>query len=627
MAGKSIKIKEYLEQNRNRNVYTVANEALLKIFGDEDTYLRYVLVNFNRNIDRTFGATRKDSLYVSVETALRNFSGDYKDFTECHGSYKLGYNVITSAFEDFYKLELQAFCCGVVDSKSVIAKKSYSSRYSMDYSVVNTPALITPDKNNPNYATLKAMGFDRKTMVPYLFMDAPTLAAFVQFRAMVYDKYRDNIENGFLDRSRELSHIRFPNMNKNEYVAYALAIKDTCEFFKKFYGPDRVQFTTTKLPFSLAVLNQKVNDLRNGTNITSIGTLTHFDSAKNLPMLNPERYPTHALCYAMTRMVTFGGKFVKSDSLFREGLADTKAIIAPHSDIVFDRSGISRGEIVVATPAPVEEIRQDIATSAKITEILDTNTKVIKGEITFGEEKGFAEKKSYIENTKRSVDNLRSKAYFAHYVMGAIERDVADLRSGKKNQIPMFLEYSRFGQTAFVGGIINYAESKCFNTFVTSFGKTLELLEEVSKAHQALYATGNEISKLSRAVASAEEDYHREENRTREERRSSREPDEIYVMTDYETGERVLGSYEKKEWNDTKIAYREAHTKYVSMEARVVELETEFKKSLESTTTLIRTLMFEDGIIADDLVGATDIIQELNRQFVNENYDIMGIDD
>ena len=285
-------------------MYEVSNEALLKLFGDEDTYIRYVLANFNRNIDRTFGATRKDSMYVSIETALRNFNGDYKDFTECHGAYKLGYNVVTSAFEDFYKMELEAFCCGVVDSTRVISKKSYSSRYTMDYSIVNTPQVIAPDKNNPNYATLKAMGFDRKNMLPYIFMDSNTLCAFVQFRAMVYDKYRDNIENGFLDRSKQVSQIRFPNMNKNEYVAYALAIKDTCEFFKKFYGPERVQFTTTKLPFSLTLLNQKVDELRDSTGIESIGTLAYFDSAKKLPMLNPERYPTHPLCYYSSHSIT-----------------------------------------------------------------------------------------------------------------------------------------------------------------------------------------------------------------------------------------------------------------------------------------------------------------------------------
>ena len=52
----------------------------------------------------------------------------------------------------------------------------------------------------------------------------------------------------------------------------------------------------------------------------------------------------------------------------------------------------------------------------------------------------------------------------------------------------------------------------------------------------------------------------------------------------------------------------------------------EFRKSLESTTVLIRTMMFEDGIIADDLAGASEVIQELNRQFVNEDYNIMDIE-
>lgn len=625
MAGKSIKIKEYLEQNRNRNTYLVANEALLKIFGDEDTYLRYVLVNFNRDIDRTFGATRKDGLYVSNETALRNFGGDYKDFTECHGGYKLGYNVVTSAFDDFYKMELEAFCCGVVDTTSRIAKKSYSSRYGMEYSVVNTPAVIKPDKSNANYQILRDIGFDRKTMTPYIFMDTATLCAFVQFRAMVYDKYIDNLDTGFIDRSRQLTQFGFPNMNKNEYVAYALAIKDTCEFFKKFYGPERVQFATTKLPFSLAVLNQKVAELRDSTNISTIGTLAHFDSAKNLPMLDPGRYSVHALCKAMTRIVTLKGKYVESG--YKEALSGNKQIIAPHRETVFDRSGIARGTMATATVAPVQAIREDIATSTKIGEILSTTTSTIKQEIQFEEVKGFAEKKSYIDKSKRLVDGLRSQAHFARYVVDSLNNDVRDLRTGKKSQIPMFYEYSRFGKSAFVGNIINFVDSKAFEPFVQSYNKTVTMLEELMRTHQEYILSADAVNASARRVRDAEVDLEREESMTREERRSRREPDETYIMTDYDSGERILGSYEKKELNDAKIEYREKYTTHTTVEKKVTAVEEEFRKTLETTTALLRTMILEEGVIADDLAGAVEVVQELNRQFVNEDYNLYSIDD
>lgn len=625
LAGKSIKVKEYLEQNRNRNILEVANEALLKIFGDEDTYLRYVLVNFNRNIDRTFGATRKDGVYVSNETALRNFNGDYKDFAECHGAYKLGYNVISSAFDDFYRLELEAFCCGVVDTNSRIAKKSYSSRYSMDYSVVNTPAVIEPNKGHPNYQILQDIGFDRKNMTPYIYMDTATLCAFVQFRAMVYEKYRDNLEEGFLDRSRAISKYGFPNMNKNEYVAYALAIKDTCEFFRKFYSPDRVQFATTKLPFSLAVLNQKVAELRNSTNIMTIGTLSHFSSAKRLPMLDPSRYSVHALCNTMAKIVTLGGKYVSRDE-YMLALNGNKDIIAPRKDITFDGRGIYTGITTIPTPAPVAEIKRDIDTSTKIGEILETTTSTIKGELQFTPIKGLDEKKSYIEKTTRVADKVRNNAYFAHYVVDSLVKDVREYQSGKKSQIPMFFEYSRYGKTAFVGNIINFVESRNLGTFATSFGKTISTLEELVKAHQVLLITGNKVSECAREVSIAEKALEEEEERERSGKRYGYEPRELYMMTDYESGERRQGSYEEKEVNDSKIAYREAYSKYTTAEARVVELEAEFRKTLETTTTMLRTMVIEEGIMFEDLPVATEIIQELNREFVNESYDVSSIE-
>ena len=102
VASKSLKIKEYLDSNKGKNMYVVANEALLKIFGDEDTYNRYILAKYNRDITRAFCATRKDGLYVSLECALRNFGGDYKDFVECHNNYKLGYQVVNEADDAFY---------------------------------------------------------------------------------------------------------------------------------------------------------------------------------------------------------------------------------------------------------------------------------------------------------------------------------------------------------------------------------------------------------------------------------------------------------------------------------------------------------------------------------------------
>ena len=326
MASKSLKIKEYLDSNKGKNMYVVANEALLKIFGDEDTYNRYILAKYNRDITRAFCATRKDGLYVSLECALRNFGGDYKDFVECHNNYKLGYQVVNEADDAFYKLELRAFCCGVVPSKSMIAKKSYSSRYSYDYSIIKTPAVIEPNKAHPNYQMLQEISFDRKNMLPYIYMDTNTLAAFVQFRTMVYEKYKDYIETGFIEKSKQIYPYGFPNMNRNEYVAYALAIQDTCEFFSKFYGPDKVAFGTTKLPFSLNVLDQKVDELRSLTFIDSIGTLKHFDSAKNLPMLNPERYSNHAICSAITKMVVLQGKFVPAED-YKATLGDASVVI------------------------------------------------------------------------------------------------------------------------------------------------------------------------------------------------------------------------------------------------------------------------------------------------------------
>ena len=63
-----------------------------------------------------------------------------------------------------------------------------------------------------------------------------------------------------------------------------------------------------------------------------------------------------------------------------------------------------------------------------------------------------------------------------------------------------------------MGGIINYAESNAFQSFIVSFGKTLSIMEDMTKAHQLLLNTGNELTTLAGRVASAEAEYIREEN-------------------------------------------------------------------------------------------------------------------
>lgn len=608
MASKSIKIKEYIDNNKNRNIYAVANEALLKIFGDEDTYTRYILAKFNKNINRAFCATRKDGLYVSVECALRNFNGDYKDFVECHNGYKLGYNVVSDAFDTLFKLELRAFCCGVVDTKDMIAKKSYYSRYGYEYGIVKTPAVIAPNKLHPNYQVLEEITFDRKNMLPYIYMDTNTLSAFVQFRAMVYDKYKENLENGFMERSKQICPYGFSNMNRNEYVAYALAIKDTCEFFSKFYGPDKVCFSTTKLPFSLAVLDQKVGELKTLTNIETIGTLRHFESSKNLPMLNPQRYSNHAVCNAITKMVVLSGKFVPSDE-YKQALRDVKDIIEPHYDTNYNYKGINMG-VTSVNPAPVEEIKHEVQTNDAIQQALQTTTKTIKREYTFAYTSDIERKATYADEMVKKIVGVRATATTSVSVLQSVKFDVNKLRENVSLQIPMFLQYSKGNKTIFVNNVTAYVESSQVDGAIDSYIKTINTLSALQQSFESLRYHATMVKTSAKEVAEAEEDLEWFEGLDKEDKR---EPNEIYVITDYLTEEKRHGSYEEKELNDAKRGYREAYDKYVKAEKQVTELMQEYRKSLEITTVKFEELIKTEGFNRDDFAGAIEVIDTLNQ--------------
>lgn len=619
LAKKALKIKEYLEENKSKKMSTVANDALLKIFGDEDTYNRFVLVNFNKMIDRTFCATRKDGLYVSIETALRNFSGDYKDFTECHNSYKLGYNVVSDAYDTFFRLELEAFCCGVQGTKGYFPKKSYNSKYSDYFSIVYTPKIITPNTNHENYKILQSIGFDRKDMLPYLYMDTATISAFVQFRAMVYDKYKDNIENGMMDRVKAMKTFNFPNMNRNEYVAYALAIKDTCAFFSKFYSPDQVTFSTTKLPYSLTLLNTKVEELRKMTGIQTIGTISHFESSKFLPVLDPYRYSNHALCNAITKMVKLGGKFVPTDE-YKSALKDVKYIIQPRDDVDFTNTNMKSKPNEVSN---ISEIEQDIQESKELQSILDTATRIIKGEYTFKQVTEMVTKTEQISDRTKHIDDIRTKAYMSKFVLESVVKDVREYRDGRKVQLPMFLEYSRFGRTEIVGNVSSIIDSNGFDNMVTSFGKTIDLLEKLNTEYLVLKVKNDELNKSVKHVEEAERELEESE---KIDKRDYREPTEIYVMTDFETGDRIHGSCEKKDLNEAKFEYKEKFDEADNALQKIKALESEFATSLEKTTCEIEKLITQDGILPQDLAGAYEIIKDLNDEFTIGDSNISDID-
>ena len=210
----------------------------------------------------------------------------------------------------------------------------------------------------------------------------------------------------------------------------------------------------------------------------------------------------------------------------------------------------------------------------------------------------------------KKIVGVRATATTSVRVLQSVKADVAKLREDTGLQIPMFLQYSKGDKTIFVSNVTGFVESKQIDGAIDSYVKTIGALSLLQQGLESLRYHSTMVRTSAKEVATAEKDLEWSESIAEKDKR---EPDDIYVITDYLTGEKFHGSYEKKELNDAKRGYKEAYDKYLEKEKEVTELMQQYRLSLEATTVKFEELVKTEGFIPEDLAGAFEIVQGLNQ--------------
>lgn len=625
MATNTSKIEKYINDVKNKSSYELANEELLKLFGDEETYNRFVLANLNYKIGKSFAVTRSDGLYISCEMALRNFDGSYLDFSKFHNYDRFSYPVIQTALNHFYYLELGLFCCGAKESTSYIQKLGYYDMFNNNSSErIYTPEVICVDRSHKNYELIKKLGIDRDKNLPFINMDAKTLSAFTHFRIMAFNKFKENLECGIEEKVRELKLGRFYYPNSNAYVAYALALKDTCEYFKAFYSPDDVTFTDTKLPYKgLAVIEQKVNNIKEKYNLETIGTIRHFNSALNLPMTNQDFYHISNL---IVKMIEFKGQYVRDKDLYKLTFAKVKNVMLIPNGMEFDQYGRSIVKNEKATKTPpidLEQETKDKEFGDKIDEVLQDSSIKLSKKLEYRE---FPELDSYTKHIKENSENnniLASKAITQSQVLITTKQKIDVLKAKKGTQLPMFFEIELYGETKYIPNAVSFVDSKTYPKFVDSFKMVVDKFYEICREKDTLVVDYKRLSQSAKNVQLYKAELEASWSSDRKKGRYVEH--ELYNYVDPEKNEKVIGNYEEYQLAESKREYIENYAKVVKDVEKINALQIEFKNEFEDVKLMINEMLQNEGFTKEDFDGVIDLLNAFEPE--TQSNDSLTIDE
>lgn len=616
------KITKFLEKNSLLPSEELASKALLELFGDEETYNRYVLTYYNSMLDKCFGNATTDCMYIQMLMDQRNFkqamhnrgeTADYKSFSEAHSINNTGKRLITEGFNSFLTFELGAFACGVLPTKETIRRYCYFSKLNDNCSAVDTPAVVKYKSNHPNMKFIKEIGVSREKSLPYLFMDDETLCAFTQFRMMVYNKYVEYKANGIQDRVYEFNDNGFVYNKRNSYIAYKLAVKDTCELFATFFPPDMVKFRETALPYSVGTLTKHVGDIRAFTKLKIVGNLDFFDSGKLLPSISPTLLNYDRVNKLIANKLMLNGKY--SPEKYSEAMRLLEGIMSPHSANTYDATGFYRPHLtpanVTANRIEVNRIVADVKVRNEIDTICEdllTKTRDTYERVTY-KPRYSADKVTALAVSKKLDTRLCALAD----VYDGILADVEKFNNGKSKQLPMFNLYKLDGQTITIGNFASFIDSRHFPRYVNFIRSTADNLRILSTEVQRLNQLADEVNVLAGRVEESTLELYKHENRTPAQLEHDRRygiDDEKYRYTDSVTGDIRLGVIEERNYHMDRIEYREKHKEYIVAKNIVDGLEEKLFMSVAAVMG-ISIALEEEGLTSVDLLNGPDIVGEV----------------
>ena len=618
MPNKASKIETYIRETKTKTNTELANEELIKLFGTKENYVRYLLINYNKNMTSAFCARRADGLYVSCDMAQRDFLSEmqrrfgklseadsYENFTRFHNSTRFDYPVVQTAFDNFFMQEVAMFCCGALESDGYYRKKGYYDQFrDGDSKLVLTPQIVKINTDHPNYKIIKELTIDRQKNSPFLYMDDKTLAAFTCFRIMVYNKTLQNMQNGVADRVPSAKYPQVYNRNYNPYLCYAIALQDTCEYFKKFYNPNQVQFTDAKLPYKgLAVIQTKLDAISLKYGIPTIGTISHFDVAKNLPWIVQDIKPITKL---ITKMVDFKGKRLTEfeyNTQFIPAYNKNAAIIN-----IQENQNI---KVPKAAPTNVAAVKESTELAHEIDEALAKTTRIIKGEYTFEYGKNIENTVSIVEARLQKLSGI--KVNRSSDFLNKVVREIEMFKRRDQRQLPMFFEVAVGIERITVGNTIGFIDSQKMLPFTEKFYGVNKKYNEIVDTYKKIQKLGASLNSIASEYAYAKKDYDNPPPL------DPKQESEIYRWKDPISGQFVSGSYEEYEFERCKQEYINVYDELIAVIEKANALSSEFAIMLDETKFAAQELMTENLVSESDLEGAIEVLSQLDGSEVMSN--------
>jgi hypothetical protein len=427
---------------------------------------------------------------------------------------------------------------------------------------------------------------------------------------MVYNKTLQNMQNGVASRVPSAKYQQVYNRNYNPYLCYAIALQDTCEYFKKFYNPNQVQFTDTKLPYKgLAVIQTKLDNISLKYGIPTIGSISHFDISRNLPWIVQDIKPITKL---ITKMVDFKGKRLTDFEY------NTKFIPAFNKNaMIINIQENQNVKVPKATQANVAEIKESAQFAQEIDEALAKTTRIIKGEYTFAYDKNIENAVLIVNSRLQKLSNMKINRTTEFLQKVLRETDLFAQRNQK--QLPMFFEIPVGIERITVGNTIGFIDSQKFLPFVTTFSGINKKCNQLVDEYKKIERLATSLNAISSEYAQAKRDYDNPPPL------DPKQESEVYRWKDPKTGEFLSGSYELYELERCKNEYIRIYDELILSIEIVNKLSSEFAILLDEVAINTQELLTEKIIEKNDLEGAVEIIDELSDASVASSViDITG---
>ena len=615
MASKTSKIEMYINEQKNKSKFEMANDKLLKLFGDEETYNRFILTNINSKITRAFCALRSDGLYMSCAFALRNFDGSYKDFARFHNQERFNYPVVLTAFNDLFRFELGLFACGSIPSNKYIKKIGYYNMFNNNSrETIYTPQVLSINGNHKNFEIINKIGINRDKNLPYIYMDSKTLSAFTHFRIMAYNKFKDYMEYGIADKVKELNLGKFYNPNDNAYVAYAIALKETCDYFKTFYPPEEVVFTNANLPYKgLSVIEQKVENIKKEFGINTIGTIRHFNSAKALPMTDESLYH---ITNVLVKMIEFKGKFVQDKNEYNMAYEKYKDILMCPAGMSFDANGAHKAVKNQQTTTVLNEnkVDEEKQKCKEIEKVLQETSLKINLSNSLKDVQKFSDFSKQINPVISKLNKSSIDVFKTSQKLSKTNIEIQKIKESKIPQLPMFLEINVGGQFEYIPNAITYVNSTKYNKFAEIANKTLNTYYDLLTQGKTFLVKFDNLNKSALLVKEKEEQL----KNSYEEKKSIHYEHECYTFINPETNTRVVGSFEEYELANSKREYIENYLSVKECLEKVVQLQVEFKTGIDESTKLIDEMIKTEGFSKQDFEYVTNTFNEIDIELASD---------